>query len=290
MKTLFYFLAVCCAVVMIMKKSYFLLVLVLSALFFSCSNDEELIVNPVADPYSVNVTGISLGDTLKLLFDGEEVSRGLQGNNNTIDFSKQLLFKEGTVRLFELRTVKTDSLVASFSPNTETKEDFDYAFMYYPDLGGLITGLEMPAPAEGMMNFEFQLNTSISGYNEPLDLVFEYIEYKTDGSVVNTPIETITGYVPGSGFTEPIEIRPPKFEESPWVPGLMIQAEYINVHCYKSGTTEYYSPFLWGSVSFLPVENLDSEGDQDWIIVNEQGDESYYWFDTTYLEYYLREE
>lgn len=254
------------------KKYVF--VFALSALLMSCNQSYEL-ERTIPDTYQTTISGVSLSDSLKLMFDGQEVARGTNRNSNRINFRKELLFKEGIERKFELRTAdERDSLISAFAPNFEIKEDFNYQFLYAPDMGGLVTGLSMPEPAEGMMNFKIQFTTPLSEYNEPVDIVFEYSE--TDYSTWEetfTPIITIKNYMPNSGFhPEPIETHPPKMGEIPFVPGQIQPLENISVKIYKAGTEEFYHTRIRGAY-FLGASDAKmlEAGDQEWIVLTERG-------------------
>lgn len=277
-----------------MKKNIFhtllwgTLIATTTLLWSSCSK-QELIVPTVPDTYTVNINGISLGDSLKLIFEGQEVARGSLKNRNKIEFlNKELLFKKGVERKFEIRTADSkDSLIVAFSPNFETKEDFNYQFLYATEMGGLVTGLSMPEPAKGMMNFKVQFTTPLSKFNEPVDLVFEYSE--TDPNTWEqkiTYLTTIKNYVPNSGFIDtPIEVRPPKMGEDPYMAGEIIQLEYLEVKIYKAGTEEFYHSRISSSKT---LRNPLKEGEQEWIVLTEKGrDASRLSFDAKYLSQYF---
>ena len=227
-----------------------------------------------------------MADPIKLMLDGKEIYRD-NDNNSSIGWSKQLLFKEGKKRNFELRTVEKDSLIASFSPNDKEKEDFAFSFLYAPEFGGLLDGLEMREPAEGMMNFKLQVSIPETIYQGAVDIVILY-ETTTNPETYETTqeiIKTIKGYQLNSGFAdEIIEVRAPELyrrSES----GSIIKKDNITIYIYKAGTeeeiidtwgagtsiyasvpTKMYQNYPYGTVL---TENLTVAGDQDWIIIKE---------------------
>lgn len=238
--------------------------LLLGLLLGGCKQERVELGRP-STQYDVLVKAKSVDDSnLQLELDGKVVTKG-----SSVRFNEPLIFVQGKTRTLRLLDEQGRELRNMLLNDGVEPKNFSEVLLYDAMRAIVYSDPEvLPDPAEGKMMLAVEFQTPITGFSDPVDLVF--IPMK-DGKL-GEELGRICNYVPNSGYSGPAELAALK------------TGEYLRMKVCKPGSTEWYDGRTHSStIAVKPAEVAVGAGYKDKLLVSEQGRKGSVTFRITYM-------